>query len=86
MTVARDPSIEFDAEAITRLERGPLSRVPARPGGPEAWQGTLAEACEKSLSLIMGWGSRPLGRETGTGCDYCTMRNRCTYRCRRAGA
>ncbi len=37
----------------------------------------------KSLSLIMGWGSQPLGRERGTGCDYCTMRDRCTYRCRR---
>ncbi|HUI69214.1 MAG TPA: hypothetical protein VL354_01755, partial [Spirochaetia bacterium] len=40
----------------------------------------------KSLSLIMGWGSRPLGRESGTGCDYCTMRDRCAYRCRRTDA
>ncbi|MGA2766643.1 MAG: hypothetical protein ABSG17_25145 [Spirochaetia bacterium] len=40
----------------------------------------------KSLSLIMGRGSRPLGREGGEHCDYCAMRERCTYRCRSARA
>ncbi|HVP19724.1 MAG TPA: hypothetical protein VMU36_12060 [Spirochaetia bacterium] len=40
----------------------------------------------KSLSLIMGRGSRPLGREGGSHCDYCARRDRCTYRCRRETA
>jgi Vitamin B12 dependent methionine synthase, activation domain len=34
----------------------------------------------KSLSLIMGIGPEPLGSEGGSHCDFCTIRDRCTYR------
>jgi hypothetical protein len=34
----------------------------------------------KSLSLIMGVGSRPMGSEGGTSCDFCTIRDRCAHR------
>jgi hypothetical protein len=34
----------------------------------------------KSLSLIMGIGSRPMGSEGGTNCDFCTIRDRCAHR------
>lgn len=40
----------------------------------------------KSLSFVVGRGSRPLGRHGGSGCDVCTMRDRCTYRSRRSSA
>jgi hypothetical protein len=38
----------------------------------------------KSLSLILGVGSRPMGSEGGTNCDFCTIRDRCAYRRSRA--
>ena len=47
---------------------------------------TMVMAPLKSLSLIMGRGSQPLGREGGNHCDYCAMKARCTYRCRGAQA
>jgi hypothetical protein len=47
---------------------------------------TLVMSPLKSLSLIMGRGRQPLGREGGSHCEYCTMRERCTYRCRRESA
>jgi hypothetical protein len=34
----------------------------------------------KSLSLIMGIGSRAMGSEGGTNCDFCTIRDRCAHR------
>jgi cobalamin-dependent methionine synthase I len=34
----------------------------------------------KSLSLIMGVGSRPMGSEGGSNCDFCTIRDRCSHR------
>jgi hypothetical protein len=34
----------------------------------------------KSLSLIMGIGAQPMGVEGGSNCDFCTIRDRCTYR------
>ena len=34
----------------------------------------------KSLSLILGTGSAPLGSEGGSHCDFCTIRERCPYR------
>jgi hypothetical protein len=34
----------------------------------------------KSLSLIMGVGSRPMGSEGGSNCDFCTIRDRCAHR------
>jgi len=34
----------------------------------------------KSLSLIMGVGSRPMGSEGGANCDFCTIRDRCAHR------
>jgi cobalamin-dependent methionine synthase I len=37
----------------------------------------------KSLSLIVGLGSGPLGVEGGSNCDFCTIRERCAYRHRR---
>jgi hypothetical protein len=37
----------------------------------------------KSLSLILGVGSRPMGSEGGTNCDFCTIRDRCAHRRRR---
>lgn len=40
----------------------------------------------KSVSLVMGRGIEPLGHEGGSHCDYCGMRDRCTYRCRRETA
>ena len=38
----------------------------------------------KSLSIAMGRGSGPMGHEGGTNCDFCSMKNRCAYRDRRA--
>jgi hypothetical protein len=38
----------------------------------------------KSLSLILGVGSRPMGSEGGTNCDFCTIRDRCAHRRSRA--
>ena len=37
----------------------------------------------KSTSLVLGRGVGPLGREGGSHCDYCTIRDRCAYRGRR---
>lgn len=37
----------------------------------------------KSLSLIMGLGPRPMGVEGASNCDFCTLKDRCTYRPRR---
>ena len=34
----------------------------------------------KSLSMIMGTGPGALGSEGGSHCDFCTIRDRCTYR------
>jgi hypothetical protein len=34
----------------------------------------------KSLSLVMGIGPGPLGVEGASNCDFCTIRERCTYR------
>jgi hypothetical protein len=34
----------------------------------------------KSLSLIMGIGAQPMGVTGGSNCDFCTIRDRCTYR------
>jgi hypothetical protein len=34
----------------------------------------------KSLSLILGTGPGPLGSEGGSNCDFCTIRERCSYR------
>ncbi len=39
----------------------------------------------KSLSLIIGIGPGPLGVEGGSNCDFCTIRERCAHRRRRAG-
>jgi hypothetical protein len=33
----------------------------------------------KSLSLIMGMGSRPLGVEGASNCDFCSIKERCAY-------
>ena len=38
----------------------------------------------KSLSIAMGRGSGPMGHEGGAHCDFCSMKNRCAYRDRRA--
>jgi hypothetical protein len=37
----------------------------------------------KSLSLIVGIGPGPLGVEGASNCDFCTIRERCSYRQRR---
>jgi hypothetical protein len=34
----------------------------------------------KSLSLILGTGTQPMGVEGASNCDFCTMRERCRYR------
>ena len=34
----------------------------------------------KSLSLIMGTGTQPMGVEGGSNCDFCTLKERCKYR------
>jgi hypothetical protein len=39
----------------------------------------------KSLSLIIGRGSRPMGVEGASNCDFCTIRDRCTFRGHRHG-
>jgi hypothetical protein len=44
---------------------------------------SLVMAPIKSLSLIVGVGPGPLGVEGGSNCDFCTIRERCTYRDRR---
>jgi hypothetical protein len=35
----------------------------------------------KSLSFVLGRGSNLTGREGGSHCDFCVMKERCTYRC-----
>jgi hypothetical protein len=40
----------------------------------------------KSLSMVMGRGSGPMGHEGGSNCDFCAIRDRCGYRDRRAVA
>ena len=35
----------------------------------------------KSLSFVLGRGSGLTGREGGSHCDFCVMKERCTYRC-----
>jgi hypothetical protein len=37
----------------------------------------------KSLSLIMGIGSQPMGIEGASNCDFCTIKERCNYRAKR---
>jgi len=34
----------------------------------------------KSTSFIMGAGPRPLGQESGSSCEHCTMKEKCTRR------
>ena len=34
----------------------------------------------KSLSLIVGVGSQPMGVEGASNCDFCTIQERCNYR------
>jgi hypothetical protein len=38
----------------------------------------------KSLSLMMGIGSQPLGVEGASNCDFCSIRERCSYQSHRA--
>jgi hypothetical protein len=38
----------------------------------------------KSLSILMGIGSSPMGREGETNCDFCLMKEKCQYRHLRA--
>jgi len=45
---------------------------------------TLIMSPRKSLSFAMGRGSQALGREGGSNCDLCTMKDRCAHRSRRA--
>ncbi len=33
----------------------------------------------KSLSLILGIGSQPVGVEGASNCDFCTIKDRCAY-------
>jgi hypothetical protein len=35
----------------------------------------------KSLSFVLGRGSHLTGKEGGSHCDFCVMKERCTYRC-----
>src|SRR5690606_1048152 len=48
---------------------------------------TLTDSCMmrpmKSLSLLLGWGSQPMGVEGLTNCDFCTLKDRCRYRDKR---
>jgi hypothetical protein len=37
----------------------------------------------KSLSFVLGRGSNLTGHEGGSHCDFCVIRERCTYRCLR---
>ena len=37
----------------------------------------------KSLSLIIGVGSQPMGVEGASNCDFCTIKERCNYRAQR---
>jgi hypothetical protein len=37
----------------------------------------------KSLSMMIGVGPGPLGVEGASNCDFCTIRERCSYRQRR---
>ncbi len=45
---------------------------------------TLIMSPAKSLSFVMGRASGPLGWVGGSNCDYCTMKDRCVHRSRRA--
>lgn len=40
----------------------------------------------KSLSLLFGVGSQPMGVEGASNCDFCSMKERCRYRYRRVQA
>jgi hypothetical protein len=37
----------------------------------------------KSLSLIIGIGSQPMGIEGASNCDFCTIQERFSYRAKR---
>ena len=39
--------------------------------------GTMMMNPMKSLSMVMGFGTNPLGSEGATNCDFCTMRETC---------
>jgi hypothetical protein len=41
---------------------------------------------EKSLSIAMGRGRATMGHEGGSNCEFCTMKDRCVHRSRRAAA
>jgi hypothetical protein len=40
----------------------------------------------KSLSLIMGTGVEPIGVEGASNCDFCSIKDRCTYRHKRVAS
>lgn len=44
---------------------------------------TLLMSPVKSLSFVLGRGSNLTGHEGGSHCDFCVIRERCTYRCQR---
>lgn len=44
---------------------------------------TLLMSPPKSLTLVLGRGRRPLGREDGDDCGFCVIRDRCGWRGRR---
>jgi hypothetical protein len=47
---------------------------------------SLLMSPRKSLSLVMGRGSAPLGHEGGDNCDFCAMKDRCSRRSGRAAS
>jgi len=55
-----------------------FSLVDASPIGVTLTE-SLVMSPLKSLSLIVGIGPGPLGVEGASHCDFCTMRDRCTY-------
>jgi hypothetical protein len=56
-----------------------FSLLDTQPIGVSLTQ-TMLMSPMKSLSMIMGTGPGPLGSEGGSNCDFCTIRERCTYR------
>jgi hypothetical protein len=68
-----------ESEWSVRDQPAIFSLLDTRPIGVSLSQSMVMSPL-KSLSLIMGIGAQSLGVEGGSNCDFCTIRERCTYR------
>ena len=65
-------SVEDQAIIFSLLDAGQIDVTLSPP--------SMVMSPTKSLSLILGVGSRPVGVEGASNCDFCTIKERCAYR------